>query len=257
MSTGHTTTGCHPQLNKRSDQIRLHAPTTRYLCPFRPKHSRLNAAHRQGPSISFAITDVRYRPLLFWNVVKSVLCTCSYLPIRTKREEIPQDISITIASSDRNAQASASFVASRQPVVGRSDERNSTPPPTLPTHTKSRRCRNSFERFQVGGRDSQHRGDESRHSESNEQIGKQETRVRPSARRSYSVGRSGRHTNQHVVFRTSSHQIDRTARKRLERRAVSFLSSPFLSSASQLLLLIHIVHSLLFSYLRLFSHVAT
>jgi hypothetical protein len=122
MSTGHTTTGCHPQLNKRSDQIHLHAPTTRYLCPFRPKHSRLNAAHRQGPSISFAITDVRYRPLLFWNVVKSVLCTCSHLPIRTKREEIPQHLSITIASSDRDAQASASFVASRQPVVGRSVE---------------------------------------------------------------------------------------------------------------------------------------
>ena len=103
MSTGHTTTGYHPQLNKRSDQIHLHAPTTRYLCPFRPKHSRLNATHQQGPSISFAITDVRYRPLLSWNVVKSVLCTCSYLPIRTKREEIPQDISITIASSDRDA----------------------------------------------------------------------------------------------------------------------------------------------------------
>lgn len=72
-----------------------------------------------------------------------------------------------------------------------------------------------------------------------------------------SAGQAGRHTNQHVVSRTSSHQIDRTARKRLERIAVSFLSSPFLSSASQLFLLIHIVHSLLFSYLRLFSHVAT
>ena len=189
MSTGHTTTGYHPQLNKRSDQIHLHAPTTMYLCPFRPKHSRLNAAHQQGPSISFAITDVRYRPLLSWNVVKSVLCTCSYLPIRTKREEIPQDISITIASSDRNAQASASFVASRQPVVGRSDEGNSTPPPTLPTHTKSRRCRNSFERFQVGGRDSRRRCDESKHSEPNERIGKGKTRAPPSARRTYSAGR--------------------------------------------------------------------
>ena len=77
--------------------------------------------------------------------------------------------------------------------------------------------------------------------------------MRPSARRTYSVGRSigrsGRHTNQHVVSPTSSHQIDRTARKRLERRAVHFLSSPFLSSASQLFLLIHIVHSLLFSSL--------
>ena len=136
MSTGHTTTGYHPQLNKRSDQIHLHAPTTMYLCPFRPKHSRLNAAHQQGPSISFAISDVRYRPLLSWNVVKSVLCTCSYLPIRTKREEIPQDISITIASSDRDAQASASFVALRQPMLGRSvDEKLHS---TLPNaHQKS------------------------------------------------------------------------------------------------------------------------
>jgi hypothetical protein len=196
MSTGHTTTGCHPQLNKRSDQIRLHAPTTSYLCPFRPKHSRLNATHQQGPSISFAITDVRYRPLLSWNVVKSVLCTCSYLPIRTKREAIIQDLSITIASSDRDAQASASFVASRQPVVGRSDEGNSTPPPTLSTHTKSRRCRNSFERFQVGGRDSQRRCDESKHSEPNERIGKGKTRAPPSARRTYSAGRSVRQAYQ-------------------------------------------------------------
>jgi hypothetical protein len=125
MSTGHTTTGCHPQLNKRSDQIRLHAPTTRYLCPFRPKHSRLNAAHRQGPSISFAVMNDHYRPPLFWNVVKSVLCTCSYLPIRTKREEIPQELSITIASSDRDAQASASFVAPRSPWL--EDQSKETP----------------------------------------------------------------------------------------------------------------------------------
>ena len=71
-----------------------------------------------------------------------------------------------------------------------------------------------------------------------------------------SVGRSGRHTNQHVVSRISSHQIDRTARKRLERRAVSFLSSPFLS-LQQASYSFSSISFILFSSLRLFSHVPT